>query len=170
MGNQRELAASHTRPGGRHSRLAVGVVLVALFATVLAASAVGHPVIARSARTISLNDSGRLHLTSHHGFTLNEQGSASGTIAGTIYIHLNVTSTRSVTAEVSIYPHGGSITGKASGAYRSNGGSASFTGTLNILRGTGSYAGAHGTGLSFAGTVQRSNDAVTVRVSGRMST
>ena len=37
---------------------------------------------ARAARTISLNESGKLHLTSKHGFTLNEQGPASGTVAG----------------------------------------------------------------------------------------
>ncbi len=41
---------------------------------------------------------------------------------------------------------------------------------MTIARGTGRYSGAHGSGLSFTGTVQRSNDAVTVRVSGGMST
>jgi hypothetical protein len=35
-----------------------------------------HPS-ARTARTISLNETGHLHLTSKHNFTLNEQGSAS---------------------------------------------------------------------------------------------
>jgi hypothetical protein len=38
-----------------------------------------------------------------------------------------------------------------------------------IARGTGAYRRARGSGLSFIGTVQRSNDAVTVRVRGRMS-
>jgi hypothetical protein len=124
---------------------------------------------ARVARTFSLNDTGRLHLTSHHGFTLNEKGSASGTIAGTIYIHLRVISTNRVTAEVNIYPSGGSITGYANASYHPSGGVASFNGTMNVARGTGAYRRARGSGLSFIGTVQRSNDAVTVRVSGRMS-
>ena len=71
---------------------------------------------ASASRSVSLNESGRLHLTSKQGFTLNEQGSASGTITGTIYIHLHLTSTSKVTAEVSIYPSGGSLTGNGSAA------------------------------------------------------
>lgn len=124
---------------------------------------------ALAARTISLNESGRLHLTSHHGFHLNEQGSASGTIRGSIYIHLDVTSTNRVTAEVNIYPSNGSLTGYGTAAYRSNGGTATFSGTMSISRGTGSYAHAHASGLSFSGTIHRSNDATTVRVSGPLS-
>ncbi len=133
-----------------------------------AAGATGGPS-AHAARTVSLNESGRLHLTSHHGFHLNEQGTASGTIRGTIYIHLNVTSTNHVTAEVSIYPSNGSLTGEGTANYRSNGGQATFSGTLSISRGTGSYAHAHASRLSFSGTIQRSNDATTVRVSGPLS-
>jgi hypothetical protein len=110
-----------------------------------------------------------LRLTSHHGFTLNEQGSASGTISGTIYIHLHVVSTNHVTAEVSIYPRGGSLTGYASASYHPSGAVASFNGTMSIARGSGRYSHAHGSGLSFTGTIQRSNDAVTVHVNGRMS-
>jgi hypothetical protein len=125
--------------------------------------------VAHAARTITLTESGRLHLTSHHGFTLNEQGSAFGTISGTIYIHLTISSTNHVSAEVNIYPSGGSLTGSASAAYRVEGSLASFNGTMNITRGSGRYSHAHGSGLSFTGTVQRSTDAVNVRVSGRFS-
>ncbi len=122
------------------------------------------------ARTFSLNENGRLQVTSKHGFTLNERGSASGTITGTIYVHLTVVSTDRVTAEVSIYPRGGSITGAGTASYDRGSATASFSGSLAISRGTGSYDHAHGSGLSFSGTIQRSNDAVTVRVSGRVST
>lgn len=128
------------------------------------------PAEAHAARTISLNETGQLHRTSHSGLKLNEQGSVSGTIKGTIYIHLNVVSPSRVTAEVSIYPSGGSLTGSGSAAYRVNGGTASFSGTLAISRGTGSYAGAHGSGLSFSGTIQRLSGAVTVHLSGNIST
>jgi hypothetical protein len=146
------------------------IASVFLLAWLLAAAAVAHATpSARGARTISLNDTARLHLTSHHGFTLNEQGTASGTIHGTIYIHLNVSSTNHVTAVVNIYPSGGSITGSASASYGVHGATATFDGTLNVTRGSGSYGHAHGTGLSFTGTIQRSNDAVTVHVSGRLS-
>jgi hypothetical protein len=154
-------------------RMLVGVVLSGILAGV---SAVGvklahatTPPTASVARTFSLSETGHLRLTSHHGFTLNEKGSASGTIKGTIYIHLNVVSTNRVTAEVNIYPSGGSLTGSANASYRPMGGVATFSGTMNITRGTGSFSHARGSGLSFTGTIQRINDAVTVHVSGRMS-
>jgi hypothetical protein len=123
-----------------------------------------------AARTVSLNESGRLHLTSKHGFTLNEQGAASGTIRGTIYAHLKLVSTSRVTAEVNIYLNGGSISGEGAAGYRRAGTTASFFGSMAITRGTGSYGRVRGSGLSFSGTIQESsNDAVTVRMSGRVS-
>jgi hypothetical protein len=128
-----------------------------------------QPTVGRAARTISLNENGNLHLTSKHGFTLNEQGPASGTVTGTIYVHLQIVSTSRVTAEVSISPRGGSISGDATANYHRGSNTASFAGTLSINRGTGSYNNARGSGLSFSGTIQKSNDAIAVRVSGRVS-
>jgi hypothetical protein len=124
---------------------------------------------AGATRTFSLIETGHLHLTSHHAFTLNEQGTASGTIPGTIFIHLNVISTNQVTAEVNIYPSGGSLTGRATASYHPAGAVATFSGTMAIVRGTGKYSHAGGTGLSFSGTVSRTNDAVTVHMTGQMS-
>jgi hypothetical protein len=154
----------------RTSRLAAAVAIAALAGGVFAGVAASRPVRAHAAGTLTLSDTARLHLTSHHSFTLNEQGGASGTIAGTIYIHLTIVSTNRVSAEVDIYPSGGSITGYATAGYRPSGGVATFNGTMSVVRGSGRYRGAHGSGLSFTGTVQRTNDAVTVHVSGRMST
>jgi hypothetical protein len=123
-----------------------------------------------AARTITVKETGHLHRTSSSGFKLNEQGSVSGTIKGAIYIHLNVVKPGLVTAEVNIYPSGGSLTGSGSSSYRVNGGTASFSGKLSINRGTGSYAHAHGSGLSFSGTIQRLSGSVTVHLSGSFST
>ena len=131
-------------------------------------SAAGPRAVA--ARTITLNETGKLHRTSSSGLKLNEQGTASGTIKGKIYIHLDVVSPNRVTAEVNIYPNGGSLTGSGSANYHVNGGTASFSGKMSIKRGTGSYANAHGSGLSFSGTIQRLSGAVTVHLSGSMST
>ena len=149
----------------------LGAGVCALVIGVGGASAWGRTASppARAARTITLNENGRLHLTSHHGFHLDEQGTASGTIRGTIYIHLDVTSTNRVTAEVSIYPSGSSLTGYGTANYRSEGGEATFSGTMSISRGTGTYAHAHASNLGFSGTIQRSNDATTVHVSGPLS-
>ena len=149
-------------------------VATALLAFVCGGGAASNAATAGAASTLSLNETGHLHRTSGHGITinqqLNEQGSASGTISGTIYIHLRVVSTNRVRAEVNIYPSGGSITGSASASFRSAGAVASFSGTMNVVRGTGRYNGAHGSGLSFSGTIQRIDDAITVHVTGRMST
>jgi hypothetical protein len=148
--------------------------VAAALGAALIAPAGSSAAVARAASTISLHETGHLHRTSGRGITinqdLNEEGSASGTISGTIYIHLRVVSTNRVSAEVNIYPQGGSITGVATASFRSDGGVATFSGTLSVVRGTGRYNHAHGTGLSFSGSVQRINDAVTVQVSGRMST
>jgi hypothetical protein len=125
---------------------------------------------ARVSRTISLNESGHLHLTSKHNFTLNERGSATGTVTGTIYVHLTAVSSTRVTAEVNIYAHGASFSGNGNASYRRGSTTASFAGSMSIGRGTGSYAHVHGSGLSFSGTIAESrNDAITVHVSGRVS-
>jgi hypothetical protein len=147
-------------------------LLIAMFVAavfVLTAPAHGAQTRAGISRAIALSENAQLHLTSHRGFTLNEKGSASGTINGVIYIHLNVASVNRVTAEVNIYPSGGSLTGSASANYRPSGGVATFNGTMNITRGSGSFSHARGSGLSFSGTIQRTNDATSVHVSGRMS-
>ncbi len=125
---------------------------------------------AHGARTISLNETGHLHLTSKHGFTLNEQGSATGTVVGTIYVHLTAVSTTRVTAEVNIYAHGASFSGSGNASYHRANPIASFAGSMSINRGTGSYAHVRGSGLSFSGTIAESErDAITVHVSGRVS-
>jgi hypothetical protein len=132
-------------------------------------SAASSPAAAKLARTVSLRESGRLRLTSKKGFTLNERGTASGTISGTIYIHLHLTSDTRVTAEVNIYPRGGSLTGSGSASYHVVGGYAAFAGTLSITRGSGKYAHARASGLRFTGTIQRRDDSVAVQLSGHMS-
>jgi hypothetical protein len=148
-------------------RLPVLAVTAAIWLAASAAAGAASPV-ASSARTVSLGESAHLRLTSHHGFTLNEVGRASGTVRGTLYLHLRIVSTNRVSAEVSIYPSGGSLTGYASASYHVNGGTASFAGTMSIARGTGTYRHAHGSGLAFFGSIRRSDDAVTVYLHGRM--
>ena len=61
-----------------------------------------------------------------------------------------------VTAEINIYPHGGSITGNGNAELSPGRTTASFSGSMSIERGTGSYAHAHGSGLSFSGTIAES--------------
>ncbi len=154
-----------------HRSLAVAGTLVVAAGTLALSSAAGasgsHAV---AARTITLNDSGHLRETSHKGFNLYESGKASGTIGGTVSLHLDVVSTNRVTAELTVYASGGgSMSGTASGSYRNNGATASFSGSLSITHGTGKYAHARGSGISFSGTIERLHGSVTVRVNGHLS-
>jgi hypothetical protein len=149
------------------SSTAVGSVAAA--AVLAAGSAGAAGPAAHAARTLNLKESGSLHLSNKRGNELKEQGSAKGTLSGSIYIQLRVISTRSVTAQMQFYPSGGLLRGSASADYQNHGSYASFAGHINITGGSGRYSKAHGKGLSFSGTINRSNDAVSVHVSGRLS-
>lgn len=155
------------KSGGRAAAISLGILAAA--GAVGAANAAGASATAAS--SIALNEKAQLHRTSTtgHGLTLNEQGSASGRIRGAIYIHLNVGAIGRVSAEVNIYPSGGSLSGYASARYRVVGGQAVFSGTMSITRGSGRYAHAHASGLRFDGTIERVNDATTVEVTGELS-
>jgi hypothetical protein len=158
----------------RSPRLAV---LLAATAVLLGAGATGAPLgaegapnpAARAAKAVSVSEVGQLHLISKHGYTLNERGAASGTIKGTISVQLKIVSTSRVTAEVTIYPSGGSIAGQGTASYHKGKATASFAGSLSVEHGSGSYAHAQGSGLSFSGTISESNEAITVHVGGRFS-
>jgi hypothetical protein len=168
MGNQSPRTRTHARTRISSTALALGAVVTAVaFGTGAAGAASPH---ATAARSINLNDSAKLHLANHKGVLLKEEGTAKGTLGGTLYLQLKVTSTRSVSAEIQVYPtKGGSISGKAKASYRVAGSTASFSGTMTITKGSGTYSKAKASALSFSGTIQRSNDAVTVHVSGKMS-
>jgi hypothetical protein len=153
----RSLAASGARRGAAASLLAASTCALALAA----------PGVA-SAKTINLNDTGKLRLQSSKGLKLVGNGSANGSISASLTLHVSVVSTNKVSVEVSISPKGGSLSGDGSGKYSVNGGTASFSGTLSITKGTGSYSKAKGS-LKFNGTIQRTNKAVTVHVSGKLS-
>lgn len=156
------------RPHAALVPAAAAMLLASAFLCSAALPATASP--AHAARTGTLNETGRLHLTSKHNFTLNEQGVATGTARGTIYVHLTLVSSSRAKAELNIYPRGGSITGYATATYRRHGSTAAFSGTLSITRGSGSYARIRGSGLSFSGVIEESNsDAITVHVSGRVS-
>jgi hypothetical protein len=173
--NRDRKQANAMRSSGKHRPKPISFAVSAALATtavLLGPAQAGSSAFgarAHSARALVLNESGSLHLTSKQGFTLNEQGSASGTVKGPIYVHLKIVSSKRVTAEVNIYPHNGSISCFGTAGYERHHSNATFSGTIAIKRGTGSYGHAYGSGLSFSGTIQRSNDAVTVRVSGRAS-
>jgi hypothetical protein len=167
MGNHSSRRRKSARARISTVALALGAAATAAaFGTAGAGATAPH---ATASRTISLNDSASLRKQNSHELELKEEGTAKGTLGGPLYLQLNVNGTRSVTAQVQVYPKGGSIGGNASASYHVAGATASFSGTLTITKGSGTYSKAKGSGLSFSGTIQRSNDAVTVHVSGNMS-
>ena len=121
---------------------------------------------ARAARAFSLNESAPI--ASRPADTASR--STSGALPrarsrGTIYVHLKIVSTNRVIAEVNIYPPEARSRAMAqrelsAAAARSR----ASPGRCRSTRGTGSYAHAHGSGLSFSGTIGRSNEAITVHV------
>lgn len=149
------------------SAASVGSLAAAAVLGVGTAGAAGPS--AHAARTITIKESSNLVLDNHKGVVLKEHGTAKGTLTGPIYLQLRVNSTRSVTASVQVYPSGGGLSASASASYKVSGAYARFSGRLNITKGSGRYAKASGKNLSFSGTIKRTNDAITVYVSGALS-
>ncbi len=111
-------------------------------------------VRARSARLLKVNDSGHLHLLHAYGEVIDEEGKASGSLPGTVFVHMTV-GAANVTASFSIRSEGGgSIEGHGQAVLHSSGRYSSFAGTLSVSRGTGRYSHAHGQGKLY-GTIER---------------
>lgn len=157
------------RPVRRFLVSAVSAGSLAAVGALGVGTAVAAGPSAHAARTISIKESANLSLDNHKGVVLKEHGTAKGTLGGTLYLQLRVNSTRSVTASVQFYPKGGGLNASASASYKVSGAYARFSGRLNITSGSGSYRKASGKNLSFSGTIKRTNDAITVYVSGRLS-
>lgn len=148
----------------------IGSLAAASFLALGSSGAVAHSYSARAARTLSLKESAALRLDNKHGVLLKEHGTAKGTLGGPLYLQLKVTSTRSVSATVQVYPHGGgSLSGAATASYHVAGAYARFSGRLNITKGSGRFSKARGKGLSFSGTIKRGVDSINVYVNGRLS-
>lgn len=131
------------------------------------ATAHGGPA-AKAARTVSLVETANLKLRSEGESTLNERGYAHGTFNATLVAKMNL-SANHVTATFTIYPKGGSITGKASAVFKVQNSTCYYGGTLNIVHGTGAFRHAAGSGIGISGTINRLTFALTVKAHGRMS-
>ncbi|HEX3391623.1 MAG TPA: hypothetical protein VHS55_03590 [Solirubrobacteraceae bacterium] len=145
--------------------LVVTVAAVALGAS--APGSAGRPV-ARTARIIRIQEHGRLKFTSERGATLIERGTAYGTYTATMIVDLTI-HPKSVTATVTIYPHGGTITGSANASYRIVKNLGYFGGTLNLGHGTGKYSHIAEVGhkpLGISGVINRENFEVEVKANG----
>ncbi|HYM53827.1 MAG TPA: hypothetical protein VES97_00580 [Solirubrobacteraceae bacterium] len=134
----------------------------------LAADAPGSERSARAhqARVVNATDKASLHYIRSSGSRLFEEGSASGTLPGSMRVYCNIGAT--FTASFTIYTRRGSIVGRGTATPRGSGVYESFAGSLVATGGTGIYVHAHGQ-AGLYGVLNRRTYALTVQTTGRLS-
>lgn len=143
--------------------LLAGALLASGVAGVHAATPSPH---AHAARALKATDTAHLHYVSASGSLLLEEGAASGTLPGSMRVHLDVGATLS--GSFTIYTRGGTIKGHGEATPHGSGIYESFAGSLIATGGSGRYAHAHGR-ASLYGTFNRSTYALTVQTTGKLS-
>ena len=150
------------------SLAACGLALFAAIGlTAQASGGTGKPA-AREARRVLLVETAHLKFTAEHGSALAERGRATGTYNAPVAVTLTI-HPKSVTAVVTIYPTGGSISGVANANYTIKGSYGYFGGTLTLRRGTGKYSHiseVNGKPLGFSGSINHYNFAMEVKAHG----
>jgi hypothetical protein len=125
----------------------------------------GH---AAKRKSLHLTDTASLHLVRKSGSTLYEQGTATGTLPGTVSARF-VTGVTKVTGTVTFHSSGGgSITMTAIGYPQSAGTIARFSGNIAVRSGTGRFKKVLGSG-TFTGTGNRRTWAVTVHANASLT-
>ncbi len=120
---------------------------------------------AHAARTVYLRELGHLRYVNGNESTLDEHGNASGTFNGSLAARLTI-SAEHVSAVFTIYPRGGSVTGKAWANFVVRGHTGYYGGTLKIVHGTGAFRHASGANIGISGTIDRYSFALVVKVDG----
>lgn len=118
-----------------------------------------------TAAQLHASDRANLHYVGAEGEEVYETGSASGTLPGSMRVHMIFES--SFSGSFTIYTRGGSIDGHGSAKPHGGGIYESFAGTLVVSGGTGRYRHARGTAALY-GTFDRSNYALTVKTAGTL--
>jgi hypothetical protein len=122
--------------------------------------------VAIAARTMSLNVNVNLHLVGHPEQVFHEQGSFSGSLSGSVSTRNTASSSSAGEGTFTLYPRGGSISGRGSTHGYIVGAIAYFSGTANITGGTGRWAHATGSNMHYSGTLNRQNLHITEHITG----
>jgi hypothetical protein len=121
---------------------------------------------AHAAHVLNATDTAHLHYISSSGSLLLDEGKATGTLPGSMRVHLDLGTT--FTGTFTIDASGGSIEGHGSATPHGSGTYESFAGTLTVTGGTGRYAHAHGRGGLY-GTFDRDNYALVIKTTGSLT-
>jgi len=121
---------------------------------------------AHAAHVLNATDTAHLRYISSSGSLLLDEGKATGTLPGSMRVHLDLGAT--FTGTFTIYASGGSIEGHGSATPHGSGTYESFAGTLTVTGGTGRYRHAHGRGGLY-GTFDRDNYALVIKTTGSLT-
>lgn len=123
------------------------------------------PAVGAAAATMHASDKAMLHYVEAVGERVYETGGATGTLPGSMHVHMVFGST--FIGSFTIFTHGGSISGRGRAKPHGEGVYESFAGTLVLTGGTGRYRHAHGTGHLY-GTFDRNDYALTIKTAGTL--
>lgn len=144
---------------------AAGAAACAIALAGTATGAGAHSPRARAAHSLRASDEAHLKYVSAEGSTLYETGHASGTLAGTMRVHMHIAATFS--GSFTIYAAGGSISGHGSATPHGSGVYESFSGSLKVTGGSGRYRHAGGTARLY-GTFNRNSYALLIQTQGTL--
>jgi hypothetical protein len=127
-----------------------------------------HPRARTAAHTLKATDAARLRYLQRKssGSLLFEEGSATGTLPGSMHVYANIGPV--LTATFTIFAGHGTIVGHARAAPHGSGRYESFRGWLQATGGTGSYSHARGR-AGFYGVLDRKTYNMTVQTIGTLS-
>ncbi len=111
------------------------------------------------------SDTAHLHYVSASGSLLYEEGTASGTLLGSMHVRFDVGAV--FTGSFTIYTRGGTITGRGSATPHGSGIYESFAGSLLVNGGSGRYAHARGR-AGLYGTFNRNTYGLLVQTTGTL--
>jgi hypothetical protein len=145
-----------------------GVAVSGAPSGVASVDAIRSAPTAHAAKTVTVRLSAQLRLVGRPGRVDYEKGTFSGTFPGTVAAHIEAAGTSGGTGTFTMYPKGGSISGRAVTHGRVNGAIVTFAGTATVTSGTGTWAHASGTGLHYEGELDRQNFRATSVLSGNL--
>jgi hypothetical protein len=129
-------------------------------------SSIARRTSPQAARTLNGTATAHLHLVKANGSRLDEEGTVTGALPGTMRAML--TTGVVFAGSFTIHTNGGAIDGHGRATTHGSGRYQNFNGSITITGGSGRYSHAHGrTGLS--GTFDRRTYAMVIQTTGRLS-